>query len=111
MKYGNNSSMLLPKGAYCFDCRHYPRCTSLFGCKHTSQECDFSPSRFCASDIKEPASVAQQPTAGLNDGPKPCPDDCHYRNGRLCVLGPTNHCIRRAEDYYKPGTASAIAGR
>ena len=56
-------------------------------------------------------TIAQQAIAGPDDGLKPCPDDCHYRNGRLCVLGPTNHCIRRAEDYYKPGTASAIAGR
>jgi len=57
------------------------------------------------------APIAQQAIAGPDDGLKPCPDDCHYRNGRLCVLGPTNHCIRRAEDYYKPGTASAIAER
>ncbi len=29
-----------------------------------------------------------------------CPDDCPHRIGRHCELG-TNHCIRRATDYYR----------
>lgn len=29
----------------------------------------------------------------------PCPDDCQHRKGRSCLLS-TNHCLRRAEDFY-----------
>ena len=30
-----------------------------------------------------------------------CPDDCEHKKGRHCLLS-ANHCIRRAEDYYRP---------
>ena len=30
-----------------------------------------------------------------------CSDDCEHKNGRHCLLS-ANHCIRRAEDYYRP---------
>lgn len=29
-----------------------------------------------------------------------CMADCKYRRGEACVLDVTNHCIRRAEDFY-----------
>ena len=29
-----------------------------------------------------------------------CPGDCMHRKGRHCILISTNHCVRKAEDYY-----------
>ena len=50
-----------------------------------------------AAEHAEPA-----PSAAPNCASLPCPDDCEHRLGRLCVLEGSNHCIRRAEDYYRP---------
>jgi hypothetical protein len=32
-----------------------------------------------------------------------CPEDCTQRKGRFCLLS-TNHCTRRAEDFYTPSS-------
>ena len=41
------AEMKLPVGKTCADCRHGPRCDSLFGARrHGFTTCDFWPSRF-----------------------------------------------------------------
>jgi len=46
-----------------------------------------------------------QPTAS-NPGSLPCPDDCDNKKGQCCLLG-ANHCIRDADDFYRPRQAGA----
>lgn len=53
-------NMELPKRKCCFDCFHFERCKSLFGCLHTNTVCDFSPSRFreCPAEQGESPGTA-----------------------------------------------------
>jgi hypothetical protein len=51
--------MNLPAGYTCGDCRFHYHCKALFGCPHTNDNCDWSPSRFslkfseCVAKLKQ----------------------------------------------------------
>ena len=48
-----DSSMLLPDGMTCDDCRHVSRCLRLGVTKRANTNCDFAPSRFLLDLVPE----------------------------------------------------------
>jgi len=52
--------MDLPAGKTCGDCVHSKRCTMMFGHIPADEYCDWSPSRFRAAAVAEPARTDRQ---------------------------------------------------
>lgn len=48
----SDESMKLPQGMCCGVCSLFKKCEKIFGCKPTSQECDFYPVRFSVSPLR-----------------------------------------------------------
>jgi len=43
--------MCLPNGMTCFNCKHFQRCSNLFGATTERKDCDFYPIRFKAKEV------------------------------------------------------------
>lgn len=58
--------MHLPDGMTCADCRHFARCEAIFGHIATDEVCDWSPSRFLATErAATSAALAKDAAAGM----------------------------------------------
>jgi len=43
---GTDKEMLLPEGKTCANCRHFERCSKMYGAHDKRQDCDFYPNKF-----------------------------------------------------------------